>query len=45
MHEADLVANTVKLWLGNPISRRLLRWVSKRNEGSSKLEVALKNMW
>lgn len=42
MHEADLVANTVKLWLGNPISRRLLRWVSKRNEGSSKLEVALK---
>ncbi|RLI11593.1 radical SAM/SPASM domain-containing protein [Candidatus Bathyarchaeota archaeon] len=42
MYEADLVANTVKLWLGNPISRRLLRWVSKRNEGSSKLEVALK---
>lgn len=42
MHEADLVANTVKTWLGNPISRRLLKWVSKRNEKGSKLEVALK---
>jgi hypothetical protein len=42
MHEADLVANTVKTWLGNPISRSLLRWVSKRTEKGSKLESALK---
>lgn len=42
MHEADLVANTVKTWLGNPISRSLLRWVSKRTEKGSKLECALK---
>lgn len=42
MHEADLVANTVKRWLGNPISRSLLKWVSKRTEKGSKLEVALK---
>ena len=42
MHEADLVANTVKTWLGNPISRSLLKWVSKRTENGSKLEVALK---
>jgi radical SAM protein with 4Fe4S-binding SPASM domain len=42
VHEADLVANTVKTWLGNPISRSLLKWVSKRTENGSKLEVALK---
>jgi sulfatase maturation enzyme AslB (radical SAM superfamily) len=42
MHEADLVANTVKTWLGNPVSRSLLRWVSKRNEKGSKLDSALK---
>jgi radical SAM protein with 4Fe4S-binding SPASM domain len=42
MHEADLVANTVKTWLGNPVSRSLLRWVSKRTEKGSKLESALK---
>ena len=42
MHEADLVANTVKTWLGNPVSRSLLKWVSKRTENNSKLEVALK---
>jgi radical SAM protein with 4Fe4S-binding SPASM domain len=42
VHEADLVANTVKTWLGNPISRSLLRWVSKRTEKGSKLESALK---
>jgi len=37
-----LVVNTVKTWLGNPISRSLLRWVSKRTEKGSKLESALK---
>jgi radical SAM protein with 4Fe4S-binding SPASM domain len=40
--EADLVANTVKTWLGNPISTSLLKWVSKKTENGSKLEVALK---
>ncbi|HDD71565.1 MAG TPA: radical SAM protein [Candidatus Aenigmarchaeota archaeon] len=42
MHEADLVANTVNKWLGNPISRRFLRWIARREGGSSKLEKALK---
>ena len=37
-----MVVNTVKTWLGNPISRSLLRWVSKRTEKGSKLESALK---
>ena len=41
MNEADLVAKTVNTWLGNPISRSLLRWVSKRTEKGSKLESAL----
>ena len=31
-----------KIWLGNPISRILLKWVSKRTEKGSKLESALK---
>jgi len=42
MNDADLVANTVRTWLGNPMSRSLLRWVSKRTAKSSRLEVALK---
>jgi hypothetical protein len=42
VHEADLVVNAVKTWLGNSVSRSLLKWVSKRTENSSKLEVALK---
>ena len=42
MHEADLVANTVSTWLGNPISRRLLKWISKRDEKGSKLEKVLR---
>lgn len=41
MHEADLVANTVNRWLGNPISRGLLKWIAKRKGGSSKLEKAM----
>jgi len=32
----------VKTWLGNPLSRRLLRWVPKRTERGSRLEAALK---
>jgi len=42
VNEADLVANTVEIWLGNPISRSLLKWVSKRTKNGSKLETALK---
>jgi radical SAM protein with 4Fe4S-binding SPASM domain len=42
MNDADLVANTVRTWLGNPMSMSLLRWVSKRTAKSSRLEVALK---
>ena len=42
MHEADLVANTVKAWLGNPISRSLLKWVSKRTKKGSRLDIALR---
>jgi len=42
MHEADLVTNTVKAWLGNPVSRSLLRWISRRTEKGSRLESALK---
>jgi len=40
---ADLVAVTVKAWLGNPISRQLLKWVSVRNEDGSRLDLALQN--
>ena len=42
MHDADFVVNTVKTWLGNPISMSLLRWVSKRTENGSRLEVTIK---
>jgi len=42
LHEADLVANTVKTWLANPVSKSLLKWVSKRTEKGSKLDVALR---
>ena len=37
-----MVANTVNKWLGNPISRRFLRWIARREGSSSKLEKALK---
>ncbi|MEM3390346.1 MAG: hypothetical protein QW491_13205 [Thermoproteota archaeon] len=40
--EADLVASTVEAWLGNPVSRVLLRWISRRTEKGSKLESALR---
>ncbi len=43
MHEADLVANTVNKWLGNPLSRLMLRAVSGRNKYGSRLELALRN--
>ncbi|MEM3030094.1 MAG: radical SAM protein, partial [Thermoproteota archaeon] len=39
--EADLVAKTVETWLGNPVSRRLLKWISRRTEKGSRLESAL----
>jgi len=32
MHEADLVANTVKIWVGNPILKSLLKWVQKEQK-------------
>ncbi len=39
----NLVANTVKVWLGNPISRGLLKFVcGKRRNGENRLEFALK---
>lgn len=38
---AALVERTVKTWLGNPISRALLKWVSKRENGKSRLERCL----
>jgi len=40
--EADFVSNMVRTWLGNPISRGLLRYVSKRNENGSKIELAMR---
>ncbi|MEM3424360.1 MAG: radical SAM protein [Thermoproteota archaeon] len=40
--EADLVASTLEAWLGNPVSRVLLRWISRRTEKGSKLESALR---
>lgn len=43
MQEADLVANTVNKWLGNPVSRLALRFVSGRNRYGSRLELALRN--
>ena len=43
MHEADIVANTVNKWLGNPFSRLMLRFVSGRNEYGNRLELALRN--
>lgn len=42
MHEADLVAKTVENWLGNPFSRLLLRWVTKRKNNESRLEKILR---
>jgi len=42
MGEADMVASVVNTWLGNPLSRSMLRWVSKRDERGSKLDRALK---
>lgn len=42
VNEADLVVNAVKTWLGNPVSRVLLKFVSKRTKKGSRLEIALK---
>ena len=43
IHEADLVTSTVRTWLGNPISRNLLKWISVRDKNGSRLDLALKN--
>jgi radical SAM protein with 4Fe4S-binding SPASM domain len=43
MHEADVVANTVNKWLGNPFSRLMLRVVSGRGRHGNRLELALRN--
>jgi radical SAM protein with 4Fe4S-binding SPASM domain len=40
MSEADMVASVVKAWVGNPVSRIFLRWVSA--EGSGRLDRTLK---
>ncbi|NIO19737.1 MAG: radical SAM protein [Candidatus Aenigmarchaeota archaeon] len=41
--DPHLVANTVKVWLGNPVSRGLLRFVcGKSKNGENRLELALK---
>lgn len=42
MAEADMVASIVNTWLGNPFSRLMLRWVSKRGKNGSRLDGALK---
>lgn len=42
MAEIDMVAGMVNKWLGNPFSRFMLRWVSKRGPNGSRLDVALK---
>ncbi|MEM5871936.1 MAG: radical SAM protein [Candidatus Aenigmatarchaeota archaeon] len=41
--DPQLIANTVNMWLGNPISRVMLRFVcGKTKKGESRLEVSLK---
>ncbi|MEM5793959.1 MAG: radical SAM protein [Candidatus Aenigmatarchaeota archaeon] len=42
MHEADLVAKSVEKWLGNPVSRFLLKWIAKRENGESRLDKILR---
>lgn len=42
LSEADVVENTVKSWLGNPISRSLLKLVSARGKNGSRLDLALR---
>lgn len=40
--DANLVANTVKTWVGNPLSRGLLRLLSGNNGKGNRLDFALK---
>ncbi|NIO22693.1 MAG: radical SAM protein [Candidatus Aenigmarchaeota archaeon] len=41
--DPNLVANTVKVWLGNPVSRGLLKFAcGKTNNGDNRLELALR---
>jgi radical SAM protein with 4Fe4S-binding SPASM domain len=42
VHEADIVAKTVEKWLGNPFSRRALKWITKRKDGESRLDKILR---
>jgi len=41
--DVNLVADTVKVWIGNPVSRGLLKFVcGKTKNGENRLEVALR---
>jgi radical SAM protein with 4Fe4S-binding SPASM domain len=42
MAEADTIVNIVNRWLGNPFSRLMLGWVSKRGNNGVRLDNALK---
>ncbi|HDD46016.1 MAG TPA: radical SAM protein [Candidatus Aenigmarchaeota archaeon] len=42
MKETEIVVESVERWLSNPLSRAMLKWVTKRSNGRSKLERALK---
>ncbi|UCD07107.1 MAG: hypothetical protein JSW41_04735, partial [Candidatus Aenigmatarchaeota archaeon] len=42
MAETDMVASMVNTWLGNPFSRLMLRWVSKKGKNGRRLNNALK---
>jgi radical SAM protein with 4Fe4S-binding SPASM domain len=41
MNEAELVANTVNKWIGNPVSRSMLKWLSARSGGHSRMDMML----
>lgn len=43
MHEDELVVKTVNMWLGNPFSRLMLRFVSGRSSHGNRLELALRS--
>ncbi len=40
--ETDMVASMVNSWLGNPFSRFMLRWVSKKGRSGRRLDNAMK---
>jgi radical SAM protein with 4Fe4S-binding SPASM domain len=41
MNEAELVVNTVNKWVGNPVSRSMLKWLSGKSHGHSRLNMIL----